>query len=273
MADNNVTYFDLFTRMFAGPTLTDMFMDSVLQVSAAFDLKSTYAHALDVAPDGRGQPVLVIPGYSHDDSHTHDLRKFIAENNYDVHGLEYGHKNYGPTPGILEHLERRLEELSRKHNGRKVALVGHSLGGMFAEAMARKRPDLVSKVVTLGSPIHASGDNQTIYRFSQEIKNILKLKAPLNVPLASIRASHDGILGLGLDCLKQGEERWDDIRVDTSHLGLLCHPSALVAVLDRLAQPSSGWKPFDAGHYPDFKYLGELLCVAASTKTPKAAVA
>jgi pimeloyl-ACP methyl ester carboxylesterase len=273
MTDHNNNGIDLFMRMFAGPTLTDMFMDSILQGAASFDLRAIYNRALEAAPDGRGQPVLVIPGFSHDDSHTREMRKFITENNYDVHALAYEHKNYGPTPEILEHLEKRIEEISRAHHGRKVALVGHSLGGMFAEAMARKRPELVSKVVTLGSPIHASGDNQTIYKFSQEIKSILGLSAPLQVPLASIRASHDGVLGLGLDCLGQGEKRWDDIRIDTSHLGLLCHPSAMVAVLDRLAQPSRSWKPFDRDVYPEFKFLDESPCIATPARAPKLAAA
>lgn len=271
MTDFNDNFFDVYTRMLAAPMLTDMFMDSVYQAAAAFDLRGAYTQALKVAPDGRGQPVLVIPGFSHDDSNTEAMRNFIAENNYDVQALEYGQKNSGPTPEILAHLEKRIEDISKVHNVRKVALVGHSLGGMFAEAMARKRPDIISKVVTLGSPIHASGDNQTIYRFSQKIESILRPERPLSVPLASIRASRDGILGAGLDCVGHGEKRWDDIRVDTSHLGLLCHPSALVAVLDRLAQPSKSWKPFEAGQYPEFRFLEESPCVTA--RMPKVALA
>src|SRR5213079_1120327 len=52
-------------------------------------------------------------------------------------------------------LEKRLECLA-EDSGQKVAVVGQSRGGSFARVLAKRRPDLVSGIVTLGSP-HESG--------------------------------------------------------------------------------------------------------------------
>jgi pimeloyl-ACP methyl ester carboxylesterase len=49
-------------------------------------------------------------------------------------------------------LEERLERLADRH-GDRVSIIGQSRGGLFAKALASRRPDLVSGIVTLGSPI------------------------------------------------------------------------------------------------------------------------
>lgn len=41
--------------------------------------------------------------------------------------------------------------------GTRVQIVGHSLGGMLARGLAVRRPDLVSGIVTMGSPMLAPG--------------------------------------------------------------------------------------------------------------------
>jgi triacylglycerol lipase len=51
----------------------------------------------------------------------------------------------------LDRLDARLELIYRQ-SGLPVALIGHSRGGHFAKALAARRPDLVSGIVTLGSP-------------------------------------------------------------------------------------------------------------------------
>jgi pimeloyl-ACP methyl ester carboxylesterase len=66
------------------------------------------------------------------------------------------HANVGCTLDAAAQLEGRLESIALRRGGR-VQLVGHSLGGMLARGLAVRRPDLISGVVTLGSPMLAPG--------------------------------------------------------------------------------------------------------------------
>src|SRR5437762_1690162 len=59
--------------------------------------------------------------------------------------------NVGCSGELLERLEDRLEELVERQ-GSRAAIVGQSRGGTLARVLARRRPDLVSGIVTLGTP-------------------------------------------------------------------------------------------------------------------------
>ena len=57
----------------------------------------------------------------------------------------------GPTEENFAALERRVSDWRERH-GEPVVLVGWSLGGLFAREIAKRHPDCVAKVVTMGSP-------------------------------------------------------------------------------------------------------------------------
>ena len=59
--------------------------------------------------------------------------------------------NVACSERVCTHLEKRVEQIAQTH-GEPVAIVGHSRGGVLAKALAAARPDLVSGIVTLGSP-------------------------------------------------------------------------------------------------------------------------
>ena len=48
--------------------------------------------------------------------------------------------------------------------GRKVSLVGWSLGGVMARMMSRKVPDAVRQVISLGSPFTGSPRATNVWR-------------------------------------------------------------------------------------------------------------
>ncbi len=64
--------------------------------------------------------------------------------------------NVGCTSAVSGALEARLEKVATS-TGRPVQIVGHSLGGLLARGLAVRRPDLISSIVTLGSPLLAPG--------------------------------------------------------------------------------------------------------------------
>lgn len=204
-------------------------------------------------PRGDGHSVLVLPGLLADDVSTRALRNVLRRLGYDVHGWGLG-RNIGPTAACVNGTRKRLDQLNDS-SGKPVTVIGWSLGGIFARDLARRSPDSVRQVVTLGSPFRLARHSQSratkvFDRFSHlhvehrtlplESENL-----PLTVPATSIYSHFDGIVHWQT-CLNTPGERCENIAVMASHLGLGHHPASIWAVTDRLAQAAGTWKPFKA---------------------------
>jgi triacylglycerol lipase len=101
-------------------------------------------------PDGDGRPVLLIPGFLAGDGSLGTMTHWLRQSGY--HTRRAGiRSNVSCSQAACERLEARLEGFA-DHVGGKVTVIGQSRGGVFARALAVKRPDLVSGIVTLGSP-------------------------------------------------------------------------------------------------------------------------
>jgi pimeloyl-ACP methyl ester carboxylesterase len=202
-------------------------------------------------PQGDGHPVLVLPGLLADDASTRVLRSVLRRLGYRVHGWRLG-RNIGPTAQCVEGMRARIDDLSDRY-GRPISLVGWSLGGIFARDLARRTPESVRQVITLGSPFRLTRHSQS--RASRVFDRYAHLHVehrtlplepdgcPLPVPATSIYSHFDGIVHWET-CLDTPGERCENIAVMASHLGLGHHPAALFAVADRLAQPEGSWRPF-----------------------------
>ena len=102
------------------------------------------------APRGDGHPVLVFPGLLAVDVTTLPLRRLLRDLSYDARGWNLG-INLGPSAELREKLDARLIHLFERH-GRRVSLLGWSLGGLYARELARAHPDRVRLVITLATP-------------------------------------------------------------------------------------------------------------------------
>src|SRR6201989_1664146 len=109
---------------------------------------------LSLAPRGDGHPVLVLPGLVASDTSTRPLRSFLKSRGYAVSGWRQG-RNLGLRDGVQHAMFDLVRELSDA-NGRKISLVGWSLGGLYARQLAKLMPDHVRSVITLGSPFAGS---------------------------------------------------------------------------------------------------------------------
>jgi hypothetical protein len=218
-----------------------------------------------LSPRGDGHPVLVLPGLVTSDRSTVPLRTFLKGRGYATYGWALG-RNYGPLPGFEEKMLGRVKQLADKH-GRKVSLVGWSLGGIYARQLAKMLPDEVRGVITLGSPFN--GDPRAtnawkLYEFTSGHKvddrerhmgGAISDSPP--VPTTAIYSRTDGICAWQC-CVEHEGPRTESIEVEASHCGLGHHPAVVYAIADRLAQPEGQWKKFDrsgikALFYPDPK--------------------
>jgi len=215
---------------------------------------------------GRGDkhPVLVLPGFTGDDHSTLPLRWFLRSQGYWVHGWGLG-ANLGPTQEIVDGVKRRLQDLHERH-GRKVSLVGWSLGGIFARELAREFPDDVRQVLTLGSPFRLrDGDRSNAEHLGAALRHRHVPMSPdavipeherprLQVPVTAIYTRTDGVVSW-LGCIESAGDRCENIEVRGTHCGLGHNPAVMIAVADRLAQPEGEWQrfrpPFGTAHlYP-----------------------
>ena len=102
------------------------------------------------APRGDGHPVLALPGFLATDLSMAPMRRYLRELGYDAQAWQMGRN----TGGVAKMRAALLDRLSAIHaaTGRKVSIVGWSLGGVYARDLALQAPDMVRCVVTLGSP-------------------------------------------------------------------------------------------------------------------------
>jgi pimeloyl-ACP methyl ester carboxylesterase len=208
-------------------------------------LASTYHSLISVAARGDGHPVLVLPGLLAGDRSTAVIRRTLRRLGYDARPWRLGANRGARAIGRDgERLVARVEEIFLE-TGRRVSLVGWSLGGVFARLMARRLPDRIRRVITLGSPFSGSPratNAAAIYELAsatriddaQNRALLAELQAPPPVPSSAIYTRGDGVCAWQV-CREDAGEQSESIEVYGSHCGLGVNPAVIYAVADRLA--------------------------------------
>jgi pimeloyl-ACP methyl ester carboxylesterase len=101
-------------------------------------------------PQGKGEVVLLIPGWKAPESSMWPLGWYLRGRGYKAAGWGFG-TNQGDPEGDSQRMASRVEEIVGQ-TGAPVSLVGWSLGGVVARETARLRPELVSQVISYGTP-------------------------------------------------------------------------------------------------------------------------
>jgi pimeloyl-ACP methyl ester carboxylesterase len=202
---------------------------------------------------GDGHPVLVLPGLAAGDWSTLRLRRVLDRAGFKTSEWGMG-INRGPQGDFdkwLAGLEAKVRELHAQ-NGRKVSLVGWSLGGIYARELAKRTPELVRQVVTLGSPFgapgasHAGGVFRLLNAGHSQLTPALerRLRRDPPVPTTAVYSKTDGVVAWE-GCTVRESATAENIEVScVSHCGLGTHPRVLRIVVDRLSQPQGRWRPY-----------------------------
>lgn len=205
---------------------------------------------MPMLPQGDGHPVLVLPGFMGADGSTNRARSFLSRLDYPAYPWGLG-RNLGPTAQVMAGLPRLLESTYRQH-GRRVSIVGWSLGGVYARYLASRFPDMIRVIVTLGSPVHpeveavsnASALYNRLKQFHVDDIELFVGGAPLPVPVTAVFTQSDSIVSWET-CIISESPNSENLRVSGSHTGLGFNPAVLHIVADRLAQPERHWEPFE----------------------------
>ncbi len=188
----------------------------------------------------RGEPVLVVPGFATSDAATALLRDHLDAAGFDVHTWNLG-INRGPRGDVMRRLSCRIRSIARRTR-RRVRIVGWSLGGLMARAVAGRLPQHVARVVALGSPLTADPDASHLSRLyawlggtpsdSRSVRALVR--ASHRAPVTSIYSRSDGVVAWEASAGAPGECR--AVEVDATHLGLVANPDVLEVVAREVAR-------------------------------------
>jgi triacylglycerol lipase len=203
-----------------------------------------------------GQPVLLIPGFLAGDDSLGFMTRWLRKTGHRTRSAGI-RANVDCSGKSVERLLERTEELAARY-GRRVVLIGQSRGGTFARVMAVNRPDLISGIVTLGSPLTSTFELHPLVRmhiravgalgtvgapgmFSlgclhgeccESFRNDLQAPFPEDVGFVSIYSKSDGIVRWRT-CLDSAARH---VEVNASHCGMAVNPGAyraMATALDR----------------------------------------
>ena len=171
-------------------------------------------------PRGSGQPVMVLPGFAASDASTLVLQAYLRLLGYRVRGWRMG-LNTGQVSALLPRVLRRVARTAELA-GEPVRLVGWSLGGVLAREVARERPELVRRVITLGTPIGVG-------------RSEAREATPIRVPITAIWSRADGIVAWQA-CVDRRSPDVENIEVGATHIGLGFSPDVYRVIAERLAR-------------------------------------
>lgn len=193
-------------------------------------------------PRGRGEHILVWPGFGASNASTSILRSYFRYLGYRVDGWRLGSN----TEDVLATLEELKNDLRENVNA-PVTLVGWSLGGYLAREVARDCPDLVKHVVTMGSPVVGGPKYTAVASAFQggdltvdDIERLVdeRYAQPLQVPVTALFSKADGVVAWRA-CIDHRSPNVEHVEVVTSHSGFGFDAQVFGIIADRLARHSS----------------------------------
>lgn len=189
--------------------------------------------------------VVTLPGFFGADGSMAVCRKYLTELGYDCYGWNQG-RNFGLRDEVEESLEEYVAEICEKHD-EPVRLIGHSLGGLYARELAKKRPDLVSQVITLGSPFNhpeVEANVPSFLRKAYELLNgemtevehdlIATVKVPPECPTHCFYSKMDGVVHYTTCFQDDAPANVENLEVFGSHAGMGHNPLILYLIGARL---------------------------------------
>ena len=208
-------------------------------------------------PHGDGSAVVLIPGFLCPDYYLLPLHKWLGRIGYQAYfsGISLN----AECPNLL--IKRRVDETMEKalsKTGRKIHLIGHSLGGIIARSIAGQRPQDIASVTTLAAPFRGTVAHSSIVHAAEAVRrrilkkhgtevlpgcytghctcdfvDSLQRRMPASILETAVYTPDDGVVDPRY-CKTDNPET--DFSVSGTHIGLVFNPSVYSIIANRLAQ-------------------------------------
>ena len=207
-----------------------------------------------VAQHGNRKSVMFVPGFMAGDMSLAPLAglcKWLGHKTFFT-GIR---SNSNCPRETVAHLERHLERIHGDEG--RVAIIGQSLGGVYARELAARRPDLVERVITLGSPIRLVEDSANplvvaTARLVAKLRNMddgcltqscscgmmVTERHPGEIPTTVLYSKTDGVVHFDSCIDRTGAKTVENIEVKASHVGMGVNTEVFKIVASRLASPA-----------------------------------
>ena len=210
-------------------------------------------------PHGDNSAVVLIPAFLCPDAYLAPLHNWLARIGYEPFFSRIGFNTECPNLLIRRQLNETIEKALAK-SGRRVHLIGHSLGGIIARSIAAQRPADIASVITLGAPFRGTVAHSSILRAAKVVRRRILVKHGTDVLpqcytghctcdfLDSLRHSiPDAVEETAIYSEGDGVVDWRycktdrpeaDCLVSGTHIGLVYNASVYDIIAQRLARAS-----------------------------------
>jgi len=203
-------------------------------------------------PHGDDSGVVIIPGFLATDLYLMELHGWLGRIGYRPYFSGIGINADCPNLLIQRNLNQTVER-ALEDTGRKIHLIGHSLGGILARSLATRHPELVASVITLGSPFRGIRSHPFVLLASDRVRaqvrrddrpdcytgycrcpavSGLEAPFPTSVPQLAVFTRTDGIVDWRV-CVT--DDAAANVEVAGTHVGLVANPGAYRAIAHHLA--------------------------------------
>ena len=236
-------------------------INTSLWTEALFGAEVLLLHATPVyygfgVPRGDDSAVVIIPGFLGTDVYLTELHCWLDRIGYRPYFSGIGVN--AECPNLL--IQRRLNETIKtalRETGRRIHLIGHSLGGVIARSIAGERPKDVASVTSLASPIRGPVANRTVLYAAEQVRvrilrehgsnvlpgcytgrctcnflDSLRRDIPDSVTETAIYTRHDGVVDWRYCTTRRPGV---DFEVPGTHIGMAFNPVAYSIIAERLA--------------------------------------
>ena len=204
-------------------------------------------------PHGDGSAVILVPGFLGADIYLIEMYLWLWQIGYHPYMSRIGQN--AECPNIL--CDRLIQTIEKafQETGRRVCLIGHSLGGTIALSAAISQPDQVAQVVTLASPFRSIVVNPLIRVVADAVRTSIFLRhneeeiepncytptcggsctqrqrkedIPDSVDTIAVYSKSDGVVDWK-GCIYEDSRLNREIR-DGTHVGLAFHPDSYIII-------------------------------------------